>query len=109
MLWKRLKFSRRCGVALAMTVLGLLQASFVSAAPAPPPNDTCAGAEVIPGNGPFPRYSSVTADITGATNTFGDPPHPTDCYPGNDIFSSIWYQFTPATGGVYVLSVNDTA
>ena len=25
----------------------------------PPPNDDCAGAEVIPGNGPFPFLSSV--------------------------------------------------
>lgn len=65
-----------------------------------PANDTCAGAEVIPGSGPFPALSSVTADITEAT-TAGDPGVPA-CQ--TSVSRSIWYAFTPATTAVYTLS-----
>jgi hypothetical protein len=65
-----------------------------------PPNDTCAGAEVIPAAGPFPFFTSVTADITGATTT-GDPPLPS-CQ--TSVSHSIWYTFTPTTTGFYTIS-----
>src|SRR2546430_8103100 len=42
--------------------------------PVPPANDLCAGAETIPGSGPFPYLTSVT-DTTLAT-TANDPPAP---------------------------------
>src|SRR5437867_688879 len=42
---------------------------------APPPNDQCDFAEVIPGNGPFPYLTTLVPDITDATTT-GDPPAP---------------------------------
>lgn len=37
----------------------------------------------------------------------GDPPVPVDCYPGQ-VFSSVWYRFTPATSAVYTVSLKDT-
>ncbi|HSE36231.1 MAG TPA: hypothetical protein VLG74_02945, partial [Blastocatellia bacterium] len=67
---------------------------------APPSNDTCAGAEVIPAAGPFPHFTSVTADITDATVT-SDPPAPS-CQV--NLFRSIWYTFTPAATGTYTIS-----
>ena len=65
-----------------------------------PPNDTCAGAEVIPAAGPFPYLTAVTADITDATVT-GDPPLPS-CQ--NSVSRSIWYTFTPTTTATYIVS-----
>ena len=105
MLWKRLKLARVCCVAVASSILCLLShGSF--AASAPPLNDACSAAEVIPGGAPFPRFSSITPDVSAAT-IVGDAPAPTDCYPGT-ISRSIWYQFTPTASGFYVLSVDDT-
>ena len=65
-----------------------------------PPNDLCAGAEVISGSGPFPVSTAVTADITDATTT-GDPPLPS-CQAS--VSRSIWYTFTPTTTATYVIS-----
>ncbi len=84
---------------------GLLALCF-SALAAPPPNDLCIGAEVIPGAGPFPFFSS-TNDVTEAA-TLGDPLAPTNCYSG-DIARSLWYRFTPAASGTYTVSTKDTA
>ena len=106
MLWK--SKSIRCRpVRLAMYFF-LLSSGISFAAPAPPPNDLCSGAEVIPGAGPFPYLSLRIPDISSAT-TNGDPVLlPTDpCY--EVVSRGIWYKFTPATAGYYVLSVNDTA
>jgi len=65
-----------------------------------PPNDTCAGAEVIPGGGPFPLNTSLTADITDATSA-GDPPLPS-CQ--TSVSRSIWYRFTPTATATYTIS-----
>lgn len=65
-----------------------------------PPNDTCGGALVIPGSGPFPALSALTTDITDATSA-GDPGVPA-CQ--TSVSRSIWYSFTPATTAVYTLS-----
>jgi hypothetical protein len=67
---------------------------------APPSNDLCAGAEVIPAAGPFPYSTAVTTDITDATVT-GDPSGPS-CQAG--LSRSIWYTFTPSTTADYVIS-----
>jgi hypothetical protein len=66
---------------------------------APPPNDLCAGAEVIP-SGVFPVMTSVTADMSQATPT-GDPPLPS-CQP--NVIESVWYAFTPAATSTYYFS-----
>lgn len=65
-----------------------------------PANDDCSGAEVIPGAGPFPHLTAVTADITMATAT-GDPASPS-CQPS--VQRSIWYTFTPTATGLYTIS-----
>jgi uncharacterized repeat protein (TIGR01451 family) len=65
-----------------------------------PANDQCAGAEVIPGAGPFP-FTSAASDITAA-GVAGDPP-PNTCQP--DVSRSIWFSFTPAATGYYSFSL----
>jgi hypothetical protein len=67
---------------------------------AAPPNDLCAGAEIIPAAGPFPYFTAITADITDATTT-GDPPTPS-CQ--SLVSRSIWYRFTPSSNGIYTIS-----
>jgi len=91
------------GTAIPLPGAGDLQLQVVqNPPPGPaPPNDRCDGAEAIPGAGPFPYLTSVTADIGSAT-TLGDPPVPS-CQP--NISRSIWYSFTPAAGGRYDFSV----
>jgi hypothetical protein len=69
---------------------------------APPPNDLCSGAEVIPSAGPFPHLTTVTADITDATVT-GDPPIPS-CLVTPSLSRTIWYRFTPAVTAEYTFS-----
>lgn len=64
-----------------------------------PANDTCAGAQVIPGAGPFPHLTT-TVDILDATLT-GDPPAPS-CQ--TDVSRSVWYTFTPTASATYTIS-----
>jgi hypothetical protein len=71
--------------------------------PTAPANDTCAGAEVIPAAGPFPYLTTVTADITNATDA-GDPPLPTCRFMMGAVSRSTWYSFTPAATGGYTIS-----
>jgi hypothetical protein len=66
----------------------------------PPANDTCAGRQVIPGNGPFP-LKTTTVDISGATTT-GDPAFGVDC--PSLASSSVWYEFRPQTSALYTIS-----
>jgi hypothetical protein len=75
-------------------------------AAAPPPNDNCSGALVIPASGPFPHWTTVV-DASGATSA-GDP---TNSVAGQtEITNSVWYAFTPNVTGLYTLSVGlDTA
>jgi hypothetical protein len=70
---------------------------------APPPNDVCAGAELIPANGPFPHLT-VIRDISSAT-TNGDPAAPSCItYDPTNLTRSVWYLFTPAASGRYLIS-----
>lgn len=69
-----------------------------------PPNDLCSGAEIIPGAGPFPYLTALTADITDAT-TAGDPSPMAGCPVGAPSPSrGIWYTFTPAASASYVIA-----
>ncbi len=65
-----------------------------------PANDLCAGAETVPGAGPFP-YLSPVIDLTDAT-TAGDPTLPS-CQPS--ISRSVWFAFTPAEAANYTFSL----
>jgi peptidase C25-like protein len=69
---------------------------------APPANDTCAGAELIPTSGPFPHLTAVT-DTTMATSA-GDPPSPSCPFTPFTLSRSIWYSFTPSVTAQYTFS-----
>src|SRR6266496_3272908 len=68
----------------------------------PPPNDTCAGAVLIPGNGPFPYLTPTIPDMRLATDA-GDP-SPTNCAIG--ATRGVWYSFTPSSNALYTLSTS---
>jgi hypothetical protein len=76
-----------------------LRSSLPAASTAAPSNDACPGAEAVPGNGPFPAYSSLV-DLTGATS--GGDPVPA-CQP--DVSHGVWFAFAPAMGGDYDFSI----
>jgi hypothetical protein len=67
---------------------------------AAPPNDTQAGAQLIPGSGPFP-YLTTPVDTTDAT-TAGDP---AACVVGTS--RSVWYRFIPDVTSTYAISTCD--
>lgn len=74
--------------------------------PGVPVNDTCAGAEVIPGSGPFP-YETLVTDTTLATD---DPNLSATCAPADpDRLPSrdVWYRFTPGVSDTYLFSTRD--
>jgi hypothetical protein len=97
---------RSTAFGLAFFCIGLfISALEISAAP--PANDLCSGAEIIPGAGPFPYLSSITTSIDEAT-VLGDPPPPTNCY-GGAISRSVWYRFAPTASGLYTVSLKFTA
>jgi hypothetical protein len=75
---------------------------------APPSNDTCAGATIIPAAGPFP-VTTTAVDVTDAT-VGGDPPTPS-CFISGSLNRSIWYRFTPSATATYTLTTcqNDGA
>ena len=75
------------------------KAAETAAVAAPPANDTCAGAEVVPAAGPFPFLSSVV-NVAEATLT-GDPPEPS-CFA--DKSRSVWYRFAPSQTAFYRLT-----
>src|SRR5262245_54426460 len=77
--------------------------AFVCGAPvvaAPPANDTCAGAVIVPGSGPYP-FLSPLVDLAEAT-TAGDPPPPT-CQ--SNVSRGVWFAFTPAIDNEYTFSL----
>jgi len=68
---------------------------------AAPANDSCAGAVVIPGAGPFP-YQTPLVNIATATTT-GDPFAPGNYYPTR-VIRGVWYRFTPSVSASYTLA-----
>jgi hypothetical protein len=74
--------------------------------PPPVPNDTCAGALVIPGTG-LP-YLTPFSD-TRLAGKVGDPPAPS-CAAPLGLDRSVWFRFQPAVNGRYNFSLcTDTA
>lgn len=99
-----------------LLILALALATVVQAAPtrlrpvrqqepdavtAPPINDLCSGALTIPGDGPFPNYTTPVNVFEAGTA--GDPPRP-PITPAITLLRSAWYTFTPAQDGRYVFS-----
>jgi hypothetical protein len=80
---------------------GLVILAVHPALTAAPANDSCAGAVVIPGSGPFP-YLSPTVDISTAT-ILSDPPPPGPFYPPL-VIRGVWFRFTPAVSASYTLA-----
>src|SRR5687767_16004799 len=78
---------------LCLLLFGSLVWTAQDCVAAAPVNDSCAGALVVPGNGPFPHFTSVT-DITGATTNVSDPPI-TNTFLASRVARSVWYRFTP--------------
>jgi hypothetical protein len=78
--------------------------------PAPPANDSCAGAELIPETLPSTGYVTGVADTTLAVDTLALPPScapsSVDRVPSRDV----WYRFRPASSGTYIFStkMNET-
>ncbi|HEY2952144.1 MAG TPA: hypothetical protein VGK40_06155 [Verrucomicrobiae bacterium] len=70
-----------------------------SAAPA---NDHCIGAEVIPGAGPFPYWTS-TNDIAEATSTEDAPYYPS-CAQFGGLGRTVWFSFTPSVSAKYMFT-----
>ncbi len=88
--------------AVALSLAALPVAAQQTAGPlAVPANDQCAGAEVVPGSGPF-SYLTAATDITDATTT-GDPSSST-CADLPSLSRSVWYKFVPATTALYTIS-----
>src|SRR6187397_2869287 len=85
----------------APTRLRPVQSSAPDSVSAPPVNDLCSGAIAIPGNGPFPHYT--TAVNVFLASTVGDPPRPLE-FPFTSLTRSTWYSITPSVSGRYVFS-----
>src|SRR5436190_22328656 len=78
----------------------LLAGTFCQTWAAPPTNDVCTGAELIPAD-VFPVLTSVK-DMAEATTT-GDPPLPS-CVFVSTFSHSLWYTFTPKATAFYTIS-----
>lgn len=83
------------GLSTALVLAGLMGQPALAAAS----NDVCSGAEIIPSAGPFPYLTRVQS-MVGAS-VVGDLVSPS-C--ASWVAGSLWYQFTPATTAVYVVS-----
>jgi hypothetical protein len=91
------QLSRAGALALAASFAALTLPPSLHAAP--PANDTCAGAILVPGV----PYLSPVIDVVNAT-TNGDPvPLP----PYTGLTRSIWFRFVPAASALYTLSVGE--
>ncbi len=91
------------GLGLALGPLGFLLAP-LSGLAAPPANDTCAGAVVIP-TASFPYLTPLLTNMHEATLA-GDPLP--SCVGG--AVRGVWYQITPTQSGLYSFSTgSDTA
>ena len=77
----------------------LLMASGSAFAQAPPDNDNCADAEVLPGSAPFPPYS-ISVDATDATFDAADPLLTCNAAGDDDGTQTVWYEYTPDASGL---------
>jgi len=82
--------------------LGVVSMVLMCAAPAyaqaPPPNDDCDSAAVLPGSAPFPPYT-ITVDATNATLDPADPLLSCNAAGDDDGGQTVWYVYTPDASG----------
>lgn len=90
------------GMVLLLLTLVCFLSLIAGTGTAAPANDNCAGAELIPGAGPFPHRTAVT-DITTATTAVTDPPI-TNSYLATRVIRSVWYRFTPSVTALYTIT-----
>jgi hypothetical protein len=92
------------------SLAGILTVSLGSSLAAPPPNDTCEGAVMVPSSAVLPYLTEVITNVSAATMV-NDPSPPTTCYGGTDpVFHGIWFVYQPNASGNYTFSVSgDTA
>ena len=84
---------------LLFTISGILLLSCGSAfAQAPPANDDCATAAVIPSSAPFPPVS-ISVDATNATLDPADPLLSCNAAGNDDGDQTVWYVYTPDASG----------
>jgi hypothetical protein len=83
-------------------LLLLVMTMSVQGVTAAPANDSCGGAIIIPGTGPFPYLSPSVVNIESATTT-GDPSPPGEFYPTR-VIRGVWYRFTPVVSASYTLA-----
>lgn len=88
-------------VMAAPTRLQPLRPQEPDAVAAPPANDFCSGAVSIPGDGPFPHFSTPVNVFEAGTA--GDPPRPSE-FQFLSLTRSTWYAITPSQDGRYVFS-----
>src|ERR1051325_4072828 len=90
-----------CLVAIFLSAWGIPLSWTARVSAAAPPNDHCAGAEVIPGAGPFP-YWTATSDIAEATAVEDGSYYPSCGFAG--LGRTVWYRFTPDTSAKFSIS-----
>ena len=84
---------------LFFTISGVLLMACGSAFAAPPANDDCVNAEVLPGAAPFPPHNT-SVDATDATFDSTDPLLSCNAGGGGDGNQTVWYQYTPVASGL---------
>lgn len=77
---------------------GVLLMACGSAFAAPPANDDCDSAAVLPGSAPFPPYT-VSVDATDATLDAADPLLSCNSAGNDDGNQTVWYSYTPDASG----------
>ncbi len=80
------------GIPLAMLLCGSVYA-------APPANDNCDSAAVLPSAAPFPPYT-ISVDATDATLDPADPLLSCNAAGDDDGNQTVWYVYTPDASGV---------
>lgn len=82
--------------------IGVVSMVLMCAAPAyaqaPPPNDDCDTAAVLPGSAPTPPFT-ITVDATNATLDGADPLLSCNAAGNDDGSQTVWYVYTPDASG----------
>src|ERR1051326_4758276 len=87
--------------AIVLSAGAVVLAFPASVSAAAPPNDHCAGAELIPPAGPFPYWTS-TNNIAEATATEDDPYYPSCGFAG--LGRTVWFTFTPLNSAKFTFT-----
>ncbi len=102
------RLERMCRIVFFLGLWCAVVLSTASAFAAPPSNDDCSGAIVIPATaGSSGPYTTAPVDVTNATPQGVDEGLSSACLAlngGTPIDRTIWYAFTPAVSGNYAFN-----